>query len=117
MLVALFSVSYAAHLGRRATPRRPSSAGAGQGFSLQALVRTRDLGRAEGIQRSTRQVVARLTDKTIRVTHDYSGKTPSASGDVSVELADRTLAERLGHRDQIRLFSDNLPLAGRGGPG
>jgi len=55
----------------------------------------------------TSEVVARLTDRTIQVTHDYVGKKNAIPlpATMSVELADRISQKGSGMR--IRLFSDH----------
>ena len=55
----------------------------------------------------TSEVVSRLTDRTIQVTHDYAGKKNAIPlpATMSVELADRISLKGAGL--QIRLFSDH----------
>ncbi|HEX7896492.1 MAG TPA: protein kinase [Planctomycetota bacterium] len=55
----------------------------------------------------TSEVVARLTDRTLQVTHDYAGKKNAIPlpATMSVELADRISKKGDGLR--IRLYSDN----------
>jgi len=87
----------------------------------QALVRNARLASAalkEFNEYYTSEVVARLTDRSIQVTHDYAGKKNAIPlpATMSVELA-----ERISHKNpslQIRLYSD-LPFPWRresGGP-
>src|SRR6185503_12321 len=87
----------------------------------QALVRNARLASAalkEFNEYYTSEVVARLTDRTIQVTHDYAGKKNAIPlpATMSVELADR-----ISHKNpslRIRLYSD-LPFPWRsetGGP-
>ena len=87
----------------------------------QALVRNARLTSAalkEFNEYYTSEVVARLTDRTIQVTHDYAGKKNAIPlpATMSVELADR-----ISHKNpslRIRLYSD-LPFPWRsetGGP-
>jgi serine/threonine protein kinase len=64
----------------------------------------------------TSEVVARLTDKSIQVTHDYAGKKNAIPlpATMSVELADRI--SQKGSGMQIRLFSDHpFPWRKEGG--
>src|SRR6185503_11294065 len=78
----------------------------------QALVRNARLTSAalkEFNEYYTSEVVARLTDRTIQVTHDYAGRKNAIPlpATMSVELADRISLKGSGIGMQIRLFSDN----------
>ena len=57
----------------------------------------------------TSEVVGRITERTIQVTHDYAGKKNAIPlpATMSVELADRISQKGSGIGMQIRLFSDN----------
>jgi serine/threonine protein kinase len=65
----------------------------------------------------TSEVVARLTDRSIQVTHDYAGKKNAIPlpATMSVELADR-ISQKASGGMQIRLFSDHpFPWRKEGG--
>ena len=104
LLVAVFSVSYARiHVALESETRAKDDL-------FKALVQNARLVSdtlKECNEYYTSEVVGRLTDRTLQVTHDYSAKKNAIPlpATMSVELADRITRKGSGMR--IRLYSDH----------
>jgi serine/threonine protein kinase len=113
MLVSLFSVSYVQISNeQRHTKDALERETRAKDDLWKALVQNARLtsdALKEFNEYYTSEVVARLTDRTIQVTHDYAGKKNAIPlpATMSVELADRISMKGSGIGMRIRLFSDN----------
>jgi serine/threonine protein kinase len=123
MLISLFSLSYVRISNEQAhTKEALERETRAKDDLFKALIQNARLtsdALKEFNEYYTSEVVARLTDRTIQVTHDYSGRKNAIPlpATMSVELADRISVKGSGIGMQIRLFSDNpFPWRKEGGP-
>ncbi|HLY09277.1 MAG TPA: protein kinase [Planctomycetota bacterium] len=121
LLAALFSVSYVRIARERSqTQEALESETRTKEDLFKALIQNARLtsdALKEFNEYYTSEVVARLTDRGIQVTHDYAGKKNAIPlpATMSVELAERISQKSSGM--QIRLYSDSpFPWRREGGP-